>query len=89
MVYTPGVAEVCREIAKDVSKVYDYTFKSNSVVVVTDGSAVLGLGNPYGRSQVGRLDEHRKRQPPFWYPRPLRQTRVNAIPELMSDDKDK
>ena len=45
LVYTPGVAEVCREIAADPSKVFDYTFKSNSVAVVTDGSAVLGLGN--------------------------------------------
>jgi len=45
MAYTPGVAEVCNEIHKDVKKVYEYTFKGNSVVVVTDGSAVLGLGN--------------------------------------------
>ncbi len=43
--YTPGVAEPCREIAKDKSLVYEYTGKSNSVAVVTDGSAVLGLGN--------------------------------------------
>ena len=45
LVYTPGVAEVCKEIALDKSKIYDYTIKSNSVAVVTDGSAVLGLGN--------------------------------------------
>ena len=44
-VYTPGVAEVCKEIAANPESVYDYTFKSNSVAVVTDGSAVLGLGN--------------------------------------------
>lgn len=43
--YTPGVAEVCRAIEKDVSKSYDYTIKKNSVAVVTDGSAVLGLGD--------------------------------------------
>jgi malate dehydrogenase (oxaloacetate-decarboxylating) len=43
--YTPGVAAPCREIYKDVSKAYDYTWKQNSVAVVTDGSAVLGLGN--------------------------------------------
>lgn len=43
--YTPGVAEPCREIAKDKKKVYDYTSKGNMVAVVTDGSAVLGLGN--------------------------------------------
>ena len=45
LVYTPGVAEVCREIAANPSSVYDYTMKFNSVAVVTDGSAVLGLGN--------------------------------------------
>ena len=45
LAYTPGVAEVCREIAKDPKKVYDYTIKQNSVAVVSDGSAVLGLGN--------------------------------------------
>jgi len=45
LVYTPGVAEVCKEIAKDKSKLYDYTIKSNTVAVITDGSAVLGLGN--------------------------------------------
>lgn len=45
LVYTPGVAEVCKEIAANKSSVYDYTMKANSVAVVTDGSAVLGLGN--------------------------------------------
>jgi len=45
LAYTPGVAEPCREIAKDKSKVYDYTIKKNSVAIVSDGSAVLGLGN--------------------------------------------
>lgn len=43
--YTPGVAEPCKEIAADVSKAYTYTWKSNTVAVVSDGSAVLGLGN--------------------------------------------
>ncbi len=43
--YTPGVAEPCREIHKNPDKVYDYTSKGNLVAVVTDGSAVLGLGN--------------------------------------------
>jgi len=43
--YTPGVAEPCLEIAQDPDKAYDYTWKSNSVAVVSDGSAVLGLGN--------------------------------------------
>lgn len=45
LAYTPGVAEPCREIAKDVNKVYEYTAKQNTVAVITDGSAVLGLGN--------------------------------------------
>ena len=45
LVYTPGVAAPCREIAKDPEAVYRYTIKGNLVAVVTDGSAVLGLGN--------------------------------------------
>ncbi len=43
--YTPGVAEPCRVIAADKSRVWDLTIKGRSVAVVTDGSAVLGLGN--------------------------------------------
>ncbi len=43
--YTPGVAEPCKEIHKDISNVYDYTRKWNLVAVVTDGTAVLGLGD--------------------------------------------
>lgn len=43
--YTPGVAAPCRQIHKNNSKAYDYTSKGNTVAVVTDGSAVLGLGN--------------------------------------------
>ncbi|OGL89202.1 malate dehydrogenase [Candidatus Uhrbacteria bacterium RIFCSPLOWO2_02_FULL_53_10] len=43
--YTPGVAEPCRVIAKDPERVYDLTIKGHTVAVVTDGSAVLGLGN--------------------------------------------
>ena len=43
--YTPGVAQPCHEIAEDRSKAYDYTWKGNCVAVVSDGSAVLGLGN--------------------------------------------
>lgn len=45
LVYSPGVAEPCREIALDPEKVWDYTIKSNTVAIVSDGSAVLGLGN--------------------------------------------
>lgn len=43
--YTPGVAEPCRIIAKNESEVWNYTIKGNYVAVVTDGTAVLGLGN--------------------------------------------
>ena len=43
--YTPGVAEPCRAIAKNPKEAYTYTIKSNTVAVVSDGSAVLGLGN--------------------------------------------
>jgi malate dehydrogenase (oxaloacetate-decarboxylating) len=43
--YTPGVAEPCRKIAANKEEVYTYTSKGNMVAVVTDGSAVLGLGN--------------------------------------------
>src|SRR2546423_448437 len=45
LAYTPGVAEVCRAIAEDESLVDEYTWVSHTVAVVTDGSAVLGLGN--------------------------------------------
>ena len=45
LAYTPGVAEPCREIAIDVEKVYEYTAKGNLVAVVSNGTAVLGLGN--------------------------------------------
>ncbi len=45
MAYTPGVADVCRAIHADVSLGYDYTNKGNLVAVVSNGTAVLGLGN--------------------------------------------
>ena len=45
LAYTPGVAEPCKVIAKDKSAAYKYTWKANTVAVVSDGSAVLGLGN--------------------------------------------
>jgi malate dehydrogenase (oxaloacetate-decarboxylating) len=45
LVYSPGVAAPCLEIAKDPEKVWEYTIKSNCVAIVSDGSAVLGLGN--------------------------------------------
>jgi len=45
LAYSPGVAEPCKEIFDDPSKVYEYTMKGNLVAVVSDGTAVLGLGN--------------------------------------------
>ena len=45
MAYTPGVARVCNEIAADRDKAFQYTIKKNTVAVVSDGTAVLGLGD--------------------------------------------
>ena len=45
LAYSPGVAEPCKEIHEDPRKVYEYTIKGNTIAVVTDGTAVLGLGN--------------------------------------------
>ena len=54
LAYTPGVAEPCKVIAQDREAVYKYTMKANTVAVVSDGSAVLGLGNigPYAAMPV-------------------------------------
>ncbi len=54
LAYTPGVAEPCKVIAQDKSAAYTYTMKANTVAVVSDGSAVLGLGNigPYAAMPV-------------------------------------
>jgi malate dehydrogenase (oxaloacetate-decarboxylating) len=52
LAYTPGVAEVCREIARDKNLAYKYTMKANTIAIVTDGSAVLGLGNIGGYAAI-------------------------------------
>ncbi len=54
LAYTPGVAEPCKVIAEDIEAAYTYTMKANTVAVVSDGSAVLGLGNigPYAAMPV-------------------------------------
>lgn len=50
--YTPGVAEVCRRIVQDKNLAYKYTLKANTIAIVTDGSAVLGLGNIGGYAAI-------------------------------------
>ena len=50
--YTPGVAEPCRKIAENKEDVYKYTAKGNLVAVLSDGSAVLGLGNIGGEAAM-------------------------------------
>src|SRR3990167_6041681 len=45
LAYSPGVAAPCKEIAKNPDTVYEYTIKGNLVAVITNGTAVLGLGN--------------------------------------------
>src|SRR3989304_2533595 len=54
LAYSPGVATPCLEIARDASLVYDYTIKGNLVAVISNGTAVLGLGNigPLGAKPV-------------------------------------
>ena len=52
LVYSPGVAEPCRVIAANPESVYDYTIKCNTVAIVSDGSAVLGLGNIGARAAI-------------------------------------
>jgi len=45
VVYTPGVVQVCKAIGDDISKAYDFTVKGNTVAVLSDDSAILGLGD--------------------------------------------
>lgn len=52
LAYTPGVAEPCKVIAKEPEAVYKYTIKANTVAVISDGSAVLGLGNIGARAAM-------------------------------------
>ena len=52
LAYTPGVAEVCREIARDRNLAYKYTLKANTIAIVTDGSRVLSLGNVGGNAAI-------------------------------------
>src|SRR5690554_8149069 len=55
LAYSPGVAEPVREIAKDPENAYKYTAKGNLVAVISDGTAILGLGNLGPRSEERRV----------------------------------
>ncbi|WP_423362908.1 NAD(P)-dependent malic enzyme [Mycoplasma sp. P36-A1] len=52
LLYSPGVAQPCIEIADDESKVYDYTIKGNTIAIISDGSAVLGLGDIKAKASI-------------------------------------
>lgn len=54
--YTPGVAEPCRKIAENPMRAYDYTIKNNTIAVISDGSATLGLGNTGGVASLPVLE---------------------------------
>jgi malate dehydrogenase (oxaloacetate-decarboxylating) len=56
LAYTPGVAAVCREIARDRSLAYKYTMKANTIAIVTDGSRVLSLGNIGGSAAIPAME---------------------------------
>jgi malate dehydrogenase (oxaloacetate-decarboxylating) len=56
LAYTPGVAQVCREIAKDHNQAYKYTLKANTIAIVTDGSRVLSLGNVGGNAAIPAME---------------------------------
>jgi malic enzyme len=69
MAYTPGVARVCTAIARDRDKAFQYTIKRNTVSVVSDGSAVLGLGDSRGAVHTDRADYQDGSMPPVkrWF----------------------
>lgn len=57
LAYSPGVAEPCKDIHERPSRVYDYTMKSNMVAVISDGTAVLGLGNIGAEASIPVMEE--------------------------------
>ena len=75
LAYTPGVAEPCLEIQKDYSKSFDLTRRSNMVAVITDGTAVLGLGDigpeagmPVMEGKCALFKESADEMPSYLYP---------------------
>ncbi len=75
LAYTPGVAEPCREIFKDKSKVYDYTLKANTVAVISDWSAVLWLWNIWPEAWLPVMEWKCVLFKEFWW--------VNAFPIVL------
>lgn len=75
LAYTPWVAEPCREIAKDKTKAYDYTLKANTVAVISDWSAVLGLGNIWPEAWLPVMEWKCVLFKEFWW--------VNAFPIVL------
>lgn len=75
LAYSPGVAQPCLEIEKDASKAYDYTLKANTVAVISDGSAVLGLGNIWGLAGLPVMEWKCALLKEFWG--------VNAFPIIL------
>src|SRR5690606_39746455 len=71
LAYSPGVAYPCLEIAEDKELAYRYTSKHNTIAVITDGSAVLGLGD------IGRSEEHTSEL----------QSRENLVCRLLLENK--
>ena len=70
LAYTPGVAQPCLEIQKDISKSYELTRRHNLCAVITDGTAVLGLGDigPEAGMQLSLSTGSRTSRPPLWSP---------------------
>jgi len=70
--YTPWVAEPCREITKNPEKVYDYTRKNNTIAIISDGTAVLGLGNIGPKASLPVMEWKALLLKKFW--------NINAVP---------
>ncbi len=80
--YTPWVSEPCKAIAQDPSKAYEFTWKANSVAVVSDGSAVLGLGNIWGLAWLPVMEGKAILLKEFW--------EIDGVPIVLdSQDPDK